>query len=200
MKEILLLPNEKTMFLLSGKCGSSSVRKMAMGPLRYYDKQDTVNRGLTYIRSEEVKDYPDYRKIMLVRNPYTRMISLYRHKVLGKKLNRTAPDFRKFGLTPRDTFKEAVIKMTQVPDEKADPHFRSQTLFYDYVQPDMIIKLEAVKKHWPKDLPHIKHNNASGLPPKIEDYYKDEETYALVFYRYKRDFELLHYKSLIAVC
>lgn len=187
-KEILILPNEKTIFLLSGKCGSTSVRRMAIHDLGYENPHDP-NLGLKYLQPNEVKQYDDYRKIMVVRNPYTRLISLYKDKVL----NGMRPHFRKFQIRPDDTFKQFANKVSKVSDKRADHHFMSQTVFFDYVRPELIIRLEEWQTKWPEDLPVLKKYN-SAKPGRVTfDSYYDVETLNLVYNRYKRDFKELGY-------
>jgi len=196
-KEILLLPNEKLIFLLSAKCGSSSIRRMAMYKLDY-DKPGDPNRGLHYLQAHEVKNYPEYFKIMITRNPWARIVSLYTDKVVRTLYK----SFRLFGIKRKCPFGEFVRIISRVPDHRTDPHFISQSIFIDQVKPHIVCKLEEVRNYWhflqhalkkinDIDLPDLPHFNKKPHGPYRE--YYDDETRTLIAKRYRRDVELFNY-------
>jgi hypothetical protein len=184
VKEILLLSNEKIIFLLSAKCASSAVRRMAINQLGYGD-------DLTYLQPEEVKNYKHFYKVMLVRNPYDRMVSLYKDKVVRVRYHH----FRTLGIVRGCSFVDFLKVLVVIPDdgERSEGHFWSQTIFYDQVSPNLVIKLEEIEQHWfTLGLPELQVENASKDTTPYPDFY-DSEAIALVKERYERDLQLLQY-------
>jgi hypothetical protein len=183
-KEILLLPREKIIFLLSAKCASSAVRRMAINELGYGD-------DLMYLQPEEIGDYPQFYKVMLARNPYDRIVSLYKDKVLRALYK----PFRDLGITKEHTFNEFLKIIANISDNspRSNAHFWAQTVFYNLVKPNLVIKLEKIDDDWfVLGLPKLGVENASEVKTSYMDFY-DEKAIDLVRKRYGTDLELLQY-------
>lgn len=196
--ELLILYRHGLLFLLSPKCAGTSVRRMAMGELGY--ALDELN----YIQAKHVKYYSGFKKIMIVRNPYARMVSLYRDKTIKyekqsrkRTKGKAFPPFGEIGVEKHSSFPCLMNQIARVSDEEAptECHFRSQSIFYDVVNPDVIIKSEEIDKEWGKlNLPKLDICNASHSNGKNYMDFYDEITMEKVFERYKRDFKLFDYE------
>ena len=157
------------------------------------------------------KMYPGLYTFAFVRNPWDRLVSCYRDKILGE-----VPDFTGFAQSgvahclarfdaffedmPFDDFVRAV---SSIPDEEADEHFRSQS---DYVTNssgrisiDFIGRYESLND----DFAYVARR--IGLPPDLQlprlqaapklnhaSFYTSE-TRELVERRYASDIELFQY-------
>jgi hypothetical protein len=146
----------------------------------------------------------------VVRNPYDRAVSCYHSKVKRRE-ELTPYEIENVGIAKKFkdiyvgmSFKEFVRAIAQIPDERADRHFKSQAWFLlnkngrlrvDYVgrfehfneEYEKICKKLGVKR------PHKLINvNPSKRKKNYQDYY-DEETKKLIQKRYKKDFELFNY-------
>jgi hypothetical protein len=159
------------------------VRRLAINSLGY-------GEDLTYLQPEDVKNYPGFYKVMLVRNPYDRMVSLYKDKVKRKLRN----SFRQLGMKSKTSFLEflEIISAISDEDEKADPHFFAQTAFYYQVMPNLIIRLEGLERWHVLGLPDLKVENASKDYTHYTEFY-DEITKKLVEKRYRKDLLILDY-------
>lgn len=188
-KEILVLPKERIIFLLSAKCASTSVRRLALDTLHYRNRDDKVYAGLQYLQVNDLPKYEGFKKIMITRNPYSRLVSIYEHKVVDH-LHKTFSDFDLFRNMPFESFVKRVVT---VPDEKADPHFTSQTALFNVVKPELLIPLERINSLWRlTGLPKIQKRNSHGKGIDWTFYYNSDLRY-LVWKRYRKYFELLNY-------
>jgi len=140
-----------------------------------------------------------------VRNPYDRLYSAYKNKVLqpigvgGKNI------FSNHGIRLGMKFEDFVDIVCSLPDHKIDRHLRSQSWFLSYegsVIPTFIGHLESFDKDWAElnkrfnlGMP-IHKNSTRSL--NAEDYRNqyDSELERKVYKRYKEDFEFFNYKRL----
>ena len=157
--------------------------------------------------------FPGRFAFAFVRNPWDRLVSCYRDKILGE-----SPDFTNFTIRPGvadclagyeqfsanmsfDAFVEAV---TGISDADADPHFRSQYTFLTNgagdVAVDFIGRFERLREEFERvanriglpgiSLPHVQ---AATGPVVYEDYYTPA-TREWVARRFRTDIELFDYR------
>lgn len=192
---IMILEKYKAVYFCIPKVGTSSCKRMFMDVLGA--------REFPYLKGNIVK-YNKYFKFCFVRNPYTRVVSCYINKFKDKNPMSKIFIHCTKGFRLNMSFEEFVRVISEVPDEKADGHFRSQHTFVmknDKLLVDYIGKFENLKK----DINFIKKK--LGLPKKFKlpnlnrsdnydyrDFY-DEETKDLVSRRYKKDFEVFGYEK-----
>ncbi|MFC1778882.1 sulfotransferase family 2 domain-containing protein [Thermodesulfobacteriota bacterium] len=135
-----------------------------------------------------------------VRNPYERIYSCYKNKILDVRNLGGRNIFEKHGIDLNVSFEEFVRKVSVLPDHKSDRHFRSQAWFLTWkgeLLPSFVGKLENMNDDW-KVLqerfaiappPQI---NVSSVKPLPE---MSSETKALIVKRYIDDFELFGYSQ-----
>jgi hypothetical protein len=184
-KEVLILPNEGFLFMLNSKCASSSIRRMAMYKLGYKD--------LIYLQTEEeINDCQIPRWIMVVRNPFDRIVSMWADKTQKKRLYRGFKNLNMQKGMPFNAFVKAIYSAG--PLHKLNGHLWPQTIIAKYYWDRLdILKIENLQKIWPKELPPLEHENQTKLNI---DYNKllDKETRALIHEIYADDIGALPYE------
>lgn len=146
--------------------------------------------------------YHGYFKFAFVRNPWDRLVSCYRDKILGEGLGLRA--YRRGPMVPKGlTFAGFVDAVCEIPDHKANPHFRSQfSMLSDdggSLLPDFVGRFENLGEDfaWVGEgigvpdltLPHLLRT--SGGSPYRAAY--DARTRSLTEERYRRDAEVFGY-------
>lgn len=160
--------------------------------------------------------YKKHYKCTFVRNPFDRIVSCYCDKLLNKN-NFNKPAYKDgipvgfFMISDsfyfNMPFKEFVHTIFNIPDERADIHFRSQYRFiYDNYHNrlvDFMGKYENLIDDYNSILQCIGCSNVPVLDSKnvskrtsIDQYY-DDEAREMVALRYKKEFLFLGYKSEI---
>lgn len=208
--EVLEVPDLGVRAVQVPKAGSGTVRMTVLRGLRDRAGADLPKEALwRYVRFAAPEDLaalkPPTFTFGFVRDPYARLVSCYRHKIArprrqGKKVS---PIFwvygRRFSL--QMTFPEFVRAVAEVPDERAEKHFRSQTRFlFRDGKPlvDFVGRLERFEDDWAQVCrrtglqPVAKAYNVTGASVRLEDWY-DAELLRLVNQRYAADFALLGY-------
>ncbi len=149
------------------------------------------------------KKYKNYFKFAFVRNPYDRLVSCYKNKILESKTDE-AINIRN-NLPRGISFEEFVVRVSKIPDIRADQHIKSQSFFIEDKKTgkllvDFLGRFESLEKDYkkickrigmkPKELP--KKNRSKNR----EDYkrYYNKKTKKLVEKRYKKDLELFGYE------
>ena len=169
----------KFIFFAFPKTGSESIRKI-LDP--YSDIKAVVkskitkeNPFYTHITPEETRNifqekgwnYNEYFKFVCVRNPFSRLISLYHMTFKGK----AAPSFSNW-----------ILNLKPHSKERGNWFLNGQLSFHDYITDnsnsilvDKVIKLEEIDRELPKVLKqlNIKHkyiphvNKGSYFPSKV---------------------------------
>ena len=138
-------------------------------------------------------------KIAFVRHPLDRIVSCYKDKVV----RRTHQAFERIGINHGISFEAFINIIKDIPDDKADQHFRSQyhDLYYnDNLIPDYVGKFETLNADWKKvqklvsdrcntelpDLPHV--NKTPVMDIDIPLYLADR-----IKRRYANDYEAFGY-------
>lgn len=126
--------------------------------------------------------YPDHLSFSFVRNPWSRLVSTYRHKILAEKVtNRHYRDgvhkgFVRRGLPFRASmpFAEFAELTCSLSDAKAEKHLKSQSHFLVHrglLVPQFIGRFETIARDWGElcgrlgaciELPH--YNRSDGAP------------------------------------
>ena len=151
----------------------------------------------------------DYHKLVFVRNPWARVVSVYNSKICAAHPSYVASIFLRYrGLRHRMPFEQFVSWLCtseEGADDAADRHWISQHRFFQVSGQclvDHIAKVEAMDEEWRLlgerlgiDLPslgnHSLKTSAGGL--EYRSYYTDR-TADLVAQRYATDIELCNYE------
>ena len=208
--EVLEVPSLGVRAVQVPKAGSGTSRMRVLRALRERAGEDLPKDALwRFVRFVRPGDLAGLRPpcftFGFVRDPYTRLVSCYRHKIARPRAQgkRLSPIFwvygRRFSL--QMTFPEFVRAVAAIPDPQAEKHFRSQTRFlYCEGRPlvDFVGHLERFDEDWAEVCrrtllqPAAKAYNATGAPVRLEDWY-DAELLDLVNERYAADFTVLGY-------
>lgn len=158
-----------------------------------------------------VGNYSNLYSFAFVRNPWDRLVSCYRDKILGEVQGFTvfadsgvAHCLARFAVFKGGmSFRDFALAVASIPDEEADEHFRSQA---DYVTNSAgLIAIDFVGRYEQLGVDFTKVARQIGLPEGIslprlqaaptQDYarYYTPETQAIVRNRYSRDIELFDY-------
>jgi hypothetical protein len=177
LREILMVPravvSERHDFVLfySPKCGCGTAKLWFLATEGIGTDPGRPNRiaGMTvhqYIRTEWRRFSPSrlgyrlghHKSIIVVRNPWRRLVSYYCDKVLRRNFLRI--DLRTKELPPAETtFEELVRWVCRVPDKHLEPHVRPQTHGRLGIDFDRIVKIEK----WQEEIEQFEA--ALGLPP-----------------------------------
>jgi hypothetical protein len=159
---------------------------------------------INYLADVNVKDYvADDNAIFftVVRNPFARMVSVYRDFYEQPSAQFIYEDYL-FGILPRKiSFHEFVKRVAQIPDVLLDQHLKSQHMFLDYYR-KRVLNLIVLKLEKPMELEaflsiynlSIHQLNKSPEPYDYTTYY-DRTTLEKVYAIYERDVQLLQYES-----
>jgi hypothetical protein len=152
----------------------------------------------------------NYRFITFVRNPYTRMCSCYRDKILGSKPQKRAI-LRRLGYSghPIETpvsFEEFAKAAAGQSDREMDNHWRVQSsqILYGIVEYAFVGRFEQYAADWVEgfsrlgfsgtEMPESRQLNRTktGEDENCDKYYT-KELQDLIYRRYKKDFDNFGY-------
>ncbi len=139
------------------------------------------------------------------RDPYRRVEAVYRHKVVQprERGKRWSPLFAIYGRKVRlgMPFDEFVAAVAEIPDRRAEKHFRSQSWFlFDGDEPivDFIGRIEEFERDWAEVCARSKFEpieTAYNVSPKDVSVEWTDALRELVAKRYAEDFERLGYEK-----
>ncbi len=158
----------------------------------------------------EIMESRKWKRVTFVRNPFTRTLSCYLHRIVASQSSPTARAFRRVsGEKDTPTFARFVEVICQQPSVEMERHWRCQA---DEVL-DGLVELDFVghQERLDRDLPALsnvlfgrqvfeddvevdKSPKPTGATSKIHEYYTDKLA-ALLVERYERDFELFGYST-----
>lgn len=183
----------RTLFLVSGKCGSTSVKKAVLKAQGKRGRR--VHETAPRLRLWQVAA-SDFRKVAVVRNPYARAVSVWQDKV--RNLERSILRDRG-GFTGEESFLE-FLRGVERMDDYADLHIRAQwkgMVWNGRFLPERVIKLEepeaweALRETLP-GLGRLPVKNASGAEPWRA--LCEGEAGEIVRRRWALDFEVFGYE------
>jgi hypothetical protein len=160
-------------------------------------------------RLQKLEDsHRGYDTFAFVRNPFDRIVSCYRDKIVRNDHDQYFYYSNYFFDLPANmNFAEFVQRLSAIPDRLADRHFKSQaSSLYENGKPlaNQIGRFENLREDWRKLAlqynfdPELAHCNDSktkaGVLSDFRAYY-DERLVELVYRRYKHDVELLGYRQ-----
>lgn len=216
-KEIKYLISEKYNFIYIPiqKVANTSLLgvflPLAMG--RGISRPEIHNTSLLHISKSKLKKYTDSGlfAFSFVRNPYDRIVSCYEHKISKESVtnnnftNGVANILTIYkGFYAGMPFEEFASIICQIPDYRADVHFRSQHKFlcnrlgeplvnfvgrYENLENDF--RKVCIKIGIYHQLPHYQKSPKKYI--KYHSYYS-KETKEIVRKRYKKDFEIFNYE------
>lgn len=139
----------------------------------------------------------------VVRNPFARIVSVYRDFVSSTARDHVFEDYL-FGILRTDlSFREFVKRVEGIPDLLKDPHLKPQHHFIDFYKrknPNVVIlpieKPDEIKYFlfiYNLEIPHL---NASENSYDYREYY-DQESFDWVSRIYKQDIRMFGYESQV---
>jgi hypothetical protein len=140
-----------------------------------------------------------------MRNPYTRLLSCYINK-FHEAVAPEAPIIRRLrGGSAPDSFAAFVRQVVQQTDRQMDRHWRPQVtnLYFSRIRYAFIGRFEEYAGDFARAfaaigvncavMPALRHlNRSQGPGGRLRDFY-DDELQALVYGRYREDFETFGY-------
>ena len=150
--------------------------------------------------------FEDYFKFAFVRNPWARLVSCYQNKVLAPR----PAMFDSFACCypgvrfDRMSFAQFVRFICRVPDDLCEPHFKSQSAFFDAGAMDFIGRAERFPDDLAQVIDQVGGNDAlhkwcvtqrmqSHDSTHYTDFY-DAKTRRLVAGKYRNDVERFGYR------
>jgi chondroitin 4-sulfotransferase 11 len=218
LNQNILLQEYRAIYLFIPKVACSSIKKVIADTLGIppYDPSQPdkyIHRRIyPYAKRARIYGaYKDYFKFSFVRNPFDRLVSCYSNKLAQDKYlnneyftNGVARIFKKYkGLFWGGmSFEDFAASVAQIPDNRADPHIRSQWLTMvdqrDHHLADYVGKFENLQEDFTfvcktigfpvKELPRL-------LKSDHKDYreYYTNKTIEIVQQRYSKDLETFQY-------
>ena len=163
----------------------------------------------------------NYSKIIIVRNPWKRVVSFYCEKILIRENWLPALNLLTKESYAKDiTFREFVKYIEQIPDSALEDHLRSQNYARENIDFDFVVKLEkfgvemaqvAKALQLPQSVVHIHRNRTPYdenltaahtfdmkprdivCPPPYQ-YFYDQELHDIVRAKYRQDIERFNYE------
>lgn len=184
------------------------IRQEKLEESQYWDK-DAIrlieSKTAFHTTQEQISKISEDNFIFaFVRNPYDRLLSAYKNKVLqpveagGKNI------FINHGITLGMALEEFIDIVCGIPDEKIDRHLRSQSWFLTFngkLIPHYIGHLESFSNDWNElsvkfDLPVPEcRNSTSSIEKDIYFEGLSTEIKMKIWKRYQQDFLMFNYKT-----
>lgn len=214
--EFLVFEDRKLVLLVISKVACTSI-KATIG--KSYDIDFKNDSGLD-IHSKESwarcfghlpKRYENYEVAAFVRNPFSRLVSCYKDRVI---YDYNHADFSKyyfqnypFGIQANSEFVEFVQSVAEIPDASADRHFKMQSYSFNKLgRPlDFVGRFENLTEDWKhfsqrygfcEDLARLNPSDRyrKDLKRDYRDYY-DSTSLQIVYERYQQDIKDFSYEE-----
>ncbi len=142
----IVFHRRRLVFMLICKAAATSIKWAVLRAAGVRDASHLEWRSKEYV----VKVCPDYYKIAFTRHPIDRIASCWRQKVMYRSMS-AHRTFRQYGIYLKMPFAEFIERIADIPDSRADKHFRSQA--WDLTEngvvlPKFIGKLENITQDW----------------------------------------------------
>jgi len=208
-RKLYIFEDRKLVFIEVAKVACSSILaaigdsyQVKLQPALHSDAFWQIERGTLS------PQYQAYAKFAFVRNPFDRIVSCYKHKILhvrNQNQNQPIPYILRKYIPLDATFTEFVNVIRGVPDSHADRHFKSQyAILYEggRLLPDWVGRFETLADSWAElaqkytfaqSLPKLR--STEHLHDARRDYrdYYTRELAEMVYRRYKKDIEVFGY-------
>ncbi len=211
-REWLVFPDRRLAFLVLSKNACTSIKR-AIGQRYGVDAPDihAASGWKPYKRwgllAGEERDYEGFA---FVRDPFARLVSCYRDKILWEPGDAVYPrpyfDIVPYSLPTNIPFAEFAARVARIPDRVADRHFKSQSShlyrrgarvvgFVGHMERlDADWRALAARHDLPPTLERAHSTKAKGPHADWRDYY-DRATVELVAVRYAEDLARLGYEG-----
>jgi hypothetical protein len=203
MTRILVSHDDKVIWVAVAKVASMAIQGAMTRMLKL---PFTEWRRASLPSLAEVHRHSDYFRFAFVRNPWSRLYSCYRDKIVGPAEREQSFILGQFGFTPGMSFDHFVHRVADIDDTAADPHFVSQfhvLSFQGQLVVDFVGRFERLREDWQllrdqHGLPILGYDPA-GSPRAKHDYdfhkrFYTSELIELVRRRYSRDIEEFGYE------
>ena len=199
-----VLPSKKTIYIRNSKVACSSIifhlikhgdlKTNLSNTMNYHDIHDLGWKLRIKKHKLSKKETKEFFKFTLVRNPFERVVSLYRNKIEKKDDKFFQFKWYLLGFIGAEiSFSKFVSKIAQIDDKYAEDHIVSQYRIIDRCSGgiDFIGKLENIDEDLSEvfdrqDIPKMKTQVNTTGKYDYRSYY-DKETADLIFERYKED-------------
>ena len=137
----------------------------------------------------QVMQMTDYFRFAFVRDPWARLYSCYRDKIVGPTERDDEFMLGEYGFVPGMPFEAFVRGVAEIDDREADPHFASQWHALGYegeLAVDYVGRFERLPGDWDRlrrryDLPELPWAPVGSSRPRFDfDYHKPHYTPELV--------------------
>ena len=216
---VWVMEDLKVVYIANPKAASSSIRDMIRGREQKRLFPDPVRGCPQSLNSHTEKRFristsqagawrlrKRYFIFSFVRNPLTRLYSCYRDKVVKAVFTHKQCPLRPYGIHFGMTFEQFVKRVVDIPDKRADQHFRSQyTLLTHEGQliPHYLGMLETFDEDWQRltrqfDLPNPGRTRRISAPLPDPTLPLSPTTAQDAIERYREDIELFGYHDCVS--
>ena len=208
--EVFNMKSYPVTYLVNSKVACSSIKQILMSidgvDLSMINSYRDIHKVAIKngYRSFGKKSIPsDNFVFTVVRNPYSRVESLYRNKFVSDPKNIFFEfEYYLYGIFSKtDNYEEYLEKLININDRFAEKHFVSQTSITKDVKCSWVGKIECIDETWEIlrdvtgiDFPNPKKQNSTSIYPigfRVPEFFYDA-----IYDRYTEDFENFGYNKL----